>query len=155
MRALYDLRTDDVLATVLAEHGDVLGHLQVAWVAAWSSVDPRTLELCRLHVASMLGCQHERAARTPFAVAAGFDEHKAAALDRWYSSDRFTPAERACLAFTEAFVMDVASLDDDCAEAVRVELGDTGLVNFTNALLVIEQRQRLRQIWERLFGGTA
>ena len=59
--------------------------------------------------------------------------------------------QRACLAFTEQFVIDVAGLDDATAGAVRDELGEQGLVDFVSALLVIEQRQRLRLTWAQLF----
>jgi hypothetical protein len=52
---------------------------------------------------------------------------------------------------TEQFVIDVAGLDDDTAGAVREQLGEQGFVDFVNALLVVEQRQRLRLIWQRLF----
>ena len=52
-------------------------------------------------------------------------------------------------------MIDVASLDDATAGAVRDELGEEGLVDFVNALLVVEQRQRLRLIWERLFGDVS
>ena len=93
--------------------------------------------------------------RTPAAVAAGLDEN---ASRRWRSGRR-RPAsearERVCLAFAEQFVIDVASLDDATAGAVRDELGEQGLVDFVNALLVVEQRQRLRLIWERLFGDVS
>jgi hypothetical protein len=34
---------------------------------------------------------------------------------------------------------------------VRDELGEQGLVDFVSALLVIEQRQRLRLTWAQLF----
>ena len=47
-------------------------------------------------------------------------------------------------------MIDVANLDDALADAVTAELGADGLVDFTNGLLVVEQRQRLRLAWERL-----
>ena len=42
------------------------------------------------------------------------------------------------------------SLDDATANAVVDQLGAEGFGNFANALLVAEQRQRLRLIWDRL-----
>ena len=47
-------------------------------------------------------------------------------------------------------MIDVASLDDATADAVVERLGAEGFGNFVNALLVAEQRQRLRLIWDRL-----
>lgn len=139
--------TSDVIDTVLAEHPDVRQHLAQAWDAAWESVDPVLLELCRLRVAMLLGCAPELAARTPAAVSAGLDEDTVAVLADWPRSARFGQTERACLAFTEQFVIDVAGMDDETASDVRERLGDQGLIDFTSALLVVEQRQRLRQTW--------
>jgi hypothetical protein len=44
----------------------------------------------------------------------------------------------------------VAGLGDELALAVAEHLGPQGLADFTAALLVLEQRQRLRLAWERL-----
>ena len=146
---------DEVVATVLADHPDVAGALDDAWRAAWVSVDPVLLELCRLRIAMLLGCGPELRARTPEAAAAGLDEERVATLSRWPTSPLFGPTERAGLAFTEQFVIDVAGLDDATAEAVRDALGEQGLVDFVDALLVVEQRQRLRLTWQRLFEDAA
>jgi len=144
-----------VFDTVLADHPDVRGALDEAWAAAWASVDPVLLELCRLRIATLLGCEDGLATRTPAAVEAGLDEAMVAALAGWPRDERFGARERACLAFTEQFVIDVAGLDDATAAAVRDELGDDGLADFVNALLVVEQRQRLRLTWARLWGDAA
>jgi alkylhydroperoxidase family enzyme len=147
--------TADVLDAMLTRHADVRDALADAWVAAWTSVDPVLLELCRLRMAMLLDCADELAARTPAAVAAGLDEAMVAALAAWPYDARFGRRERACLAFTEQFVIDVAGLDDATAFAVRDELGEDGLADFVNALLVVEQRQRLRLTWARLFPEAA
>jgi len=73
-----------------------------------------------------------------------------AALPLWPTSPLFTPAQRACLAFTEQFVIDVASMDDATVAGVSAALGTQGLADFANALLVIEQRQRMHLAWQRL-----
>jgi hypothetical protein len=44
----------------------------------------------------------------------------------------------------------VASLGSELRDAVAEHLGADGTALFANALLVIEQRQRLRLTWERL-----
>ncbi len=147
----FERPTAEVLDAVLADHGGVLAQLSAAWDAAWDAVDPVLLELCRLRVAMLLGCAAELTARTPAAVAAGLGEDVIAVLADWPRSDRFDARQRACLAFTEQFVIDVAGLDDATAGAVRDELGEQGLVDFVSALLVIEQRQRLRLTWAQLF----
>lgn len=149
----FDRATDEVLDEVLVDHPDVRAHLAEAWDAAWTSVDPVLLELCRLRVAMLLGCSNERATRTPAAVAAGLDEAAVDELADWHRSGRFGGVERAALAFTEQWVIDVAGMDDATVFALREQLGEQGLADFTSALLVVEQRQRLRQTWRALFGG--
>jgi hypothetical protein len=143
--------TATVLASHLGDAPDVQRALDEAWDGAWSRVDPCLLELCRLQIASILRSSSEFTARTPLAVTAGFDERKAAILGSAWNSPLFTDVERACLAFTDAFVMDVAALSDEVAGAVAAHLGDAGLVDFTSALLILEQRQRLALAWTTLF----
>lgn len=151
MPTLSERPTDEVIATVLADHSDVRSSLAAVWEQAWHVVDPVLLELCRLRMAMLLGCSVEREARTPAAVAAGLDDACVEDLARWPTSPRFGARERACLALAEQFVIDVAGLDDATVAAGRDQLGEQGLVDLVNALLVVEQRQRLRLIWQQLF----
>lgn len=151
MLALFDRPTDEVLDAVLADRPDVRAELDHAWTQAWAVVDPVVLELCRLRVAMLLGCDAELAARTPGASDAGLREDTIAVLGDWPRSDRFGAPERACLAFTEQFVIDVAGMDDSTVATVHEHLGEQGLADFVSALLVVEQRQRLRLTWARLF----
>ncbi len=101
----------------------------------------------------LLGCEAEVAARTP-AAADHVDDDTLRSLAGWPGDARFDAIDRACLALTEHYVMDVATLDDETVEAVRANLGDEGLNNFVSALLVVEQRIRLRLMWDRLLGGS-
>jgi alkylhydroperoxidase family enzyme len=142
--------TSDVLASALRRHPHIADCLDDLHRAAWDVVDPMLLELCRLRIAQLLGCEPEQEARTPEALAAGLDEATVADLRAWPTSSRFGSRERACLAFCEQFVIDVAGLSDDLARAVSDELGPAAFVDFVNALLIVEQRQRLRLAWERL-----
>jgi alkylhydroperoxidase family enzyme len=142
--------TRDVLTSGLRHHPDIAARLDDLHRAAWLVVDPVLLELCRLRIAQLLGCEAEQDARTPPALAAGLDEATIADLRAWPTSSRFGSRERACLAFCEQFVIDVASLSDDLAGALADELGPEAFVDFVNAVLIVEQRQRLRLAWERL-----
>jgi len=147
--------TSEVLDAVLAGRPEVREALESAWDAAWTVVDPVVLELCRLRIATLLDCEEERRARTPAAVASGLDEERIARLAQWMTSPLFDDRQRACLAFAEQFTLDVAALDNATVLAVREQLGEQGLVDFVNALLVVEQRQRLRLVWQQLFGEAA
>jgi alkylhydroperoxidase family enzyme len=140
-----------VLARALTEQPDVDHSLEMLHEAAWSVVDPVLLELCRLRIARLLGCEHERGLRTAAAVAAGLDEATVGELARWPSSPRFGPRERACLAFCEQFVIDVAGMSDELADAVSDQMGPQAFRDFVGALLVVEQRQRRQLTYERLF----
>lgn len=60
----------------------------------------------------------------------------------------------ACLAFTEHFVLDVASMPDAVADRLVDALGPQGATDFTQALLVEEQRIRLALAFERLGIGA-
>lgn len=154
MGTLDTMATDDVLDRVLGSNAamlDVREAMARANEAAWRATEPRTLELSRLLVALLLHCDAEHHARTP---GVDVDDSVVAELPRWPTSPAFTDAERAALAFTEQFVTDVASLSDQTAEALREHVGDEDLNNFTRALLVIEQRIRLRLVWDQLLGGT-
>lgn len=130
----------DVLARVpLAGAADVHTHLVDAHQAIPDALDPDLANMIRLRVAMLLGCEAELD-----------DPELVALLPRWPDSPAFDTRAKACLAFAEQFVIDVASLPDEMLEAVRAELGDDGLSSFAHTLLVIEQRQRLALAWQRL-----
>jgi alkylhydroperoxidase family enzyme len=145
--------TGGLMASVLVDHPDVLEHLDDLHEAVWSVVDPVLLELCRLRIARLLGCQAEEERRTPAAMAAGLDEATIAELAAWPTSARFGSRERACLAVCEQLVIDVAGMSDELALAAAEQLGPQTFRDFVPALLVLEQRQRLRLAWERLYGS--
>ncbi len=140
--------TEQMFRTVLGRNPEVLAALTDAHEVAWSVVDADLLDLCRVHIAALLG--HDAGLEAPC-----LDAELLAELPGWFTSPRFSAAQRACLAFTEQFTIDAASIDDDLVAAVAAELGPDGLVNFVNALLVVEQRQRLHLIWSRLLAQVA
>jgi hypothetical protein len=146
-----DTTTDEVIAVTLAEHPRVAASLAAANAAAWQVVDPVLLELCRLRLAQLFGDTTEQAVRTAAAIDAGLDESMVTDLRQWPRSPLFGRCERACLAFCEQFFMDVANITAHETEAISAELGVQGLVDFVSALLVIEQRLRLRLAWGQLF----
>lgn len=140
--------TDEVFAGVLSHAPDVLAHLTAANRAATAAIDPRLYDLCRIRLATLLGSADT-------AVSDVVSDDTIHQLPSWPTSDAFTETERACLAFTEQFVIDVASLSDELAERVADRLGPEGFATFVNALLVIEQRERLPLVWSRLLPEEA
>jgi alkylhydroperoxidase family enzyme len=121
------------------EDSDALVALDDAYAAAWKATDEELLAVCRDRVAMLLG-------HTRTLDAMSVDDKKS--LSAWSSSEAFTQRERAALDFTEQYVVDVASISNDQAIALREHLGDEGLVSFVNALLVMEQRMTLELAFE-------
>ena len=72
---------------------------------------PRVLELCRLLVARLHGCESELRLRYRPALDAGLREAQVAALGSGDESE-FDAAERACLRFAEMFVRDPHAISD-------------------------------------------
>jgi alkylhydroperoxidase family enzyme len=155
MGSLAGLDTEVVLERILDQSvpgfADVSDELSGAHRAAWAASTPRLLELCRVRMAMLLGCAIEVNSRTPDS---GVDDATLRSLAAWPTDPRFDDTDRACLAFAEHWLIDVASIDDATVAAVRDHLGDDGLLDFVSALLVVEQRIRLRLMWDRLLGGA-
>jgi len=141
--------TQHSLNTHLAEFPDVLAELGLAHDAAWSTVNPEILELCRLRIAQLLGATSELAHRTPEAA---LHNDKYNSVAQWPTSSLFSEAEQACLSFTEEFVIDVANLGHATAVNVGELIGQQEFADFVSALLVIEQRIRISLAWQNLFG---
>jgi alkylhydroperoxidase family enzyme len=118
---------------------DALAALDAAHRAAWNTTDRALLAICRDRIAMLLG--HAPTLDT-------LSDADRAALRDWPASERFSPRDRAALAFAEQYVIDVASLTDVQAHELRAHLGDDGLATFVNALLVIEQRMTLELAFE-------
>jgi alkylhydroperoxidase family enzyme len=140
--------TGSPLEQVLGLRPELLADLKRFHALFWMDgrVDPVLLELCRLRIASLLGCTSETNVRYEPARRAGLGETKVAALSRWPTAPDFTPAERACLAFAEAFVIDVHSIDDELAAAVSEHLSPPAMVALTEALAVFEGFMRFRLV---------
>jgi alkylhydroperoxidase family enzyme len=110
---------------------------------AGARIDPVTLELCRLRIATLLRCDGARRLRSQDALRAGLSEEKVEALPLWPTSDTFSPAERACLALAEQFVMDVSGVTDELVDGVLVYLSPEECYGLVNALWVFEALQSL------------
>jgi len=115
------------------------------WRRPW--LDPVVLELCRLRVAQLVGCEAELAVRSRPALEAGLAEEKVARLERWEREPGFSGTERACLLFTEKFVLDVGSISDADAEAVSERLGPEGTVALCEALAILDGFARFRVLF--------
>lgn len=107
-------------------------------------LDPRVLELCRLRIATILGCDSERAVRFGDGADAGVHESDVDALPRWPTSSAFTDRERVCIAFAEQYVMDPHELTDDHFEALHRHLDAPALATLTLAVAMFDALGRFR-----------
>lgn len=114
----------------------------------WSDhlVDAVVLELCRIRIAQLQGATHQQSLRYEGAVAAGLTEAKVAELPRYYASERYSEHERHCISYAEKYVIDVHSLTDDDAEAVKRGMTDAEFVAFTVALGLLDGIGRFRLV---------
>jgi alkylhydroperoxidase family enzyme len=133
-------------ARVFGLRPDLLEGFERLYGLIWDKrlVDPVLLELCRLRVAEILGCDAERKARSPAAVESGLDEGAIAELATWRTSARFSDLERACLAFCEGFVKDVHGLTDEDVATITRLLGEPGTVALAEAVGLFEGFCRFR-----------
>ncbi len=108
--------------------------------ALWSqtALDPVVLELCRLRVATLLGCDGEPAG-TP-----GLSAARVAALPQWPTSPLFDEAERACLGFAEQYVMDPHGVTDEHFTALQAHLAPAAVATLVLGLAVFEALARFR-----------
>ncbi len=111
------------------EMADVLGMFNE--VVARSELEPRMHELVRYRIAIINGCIRCKTYRSPEGIAAGVTEELLAHVEGWRSSSAFTSVERLALEFAERFCTDPQSIDDQLTEALRVALGDGGLVDLS------------------------
>jgi alkylhydroperoxidase family enzyme len=128
---------------VLAGQPEILAALTSVHEAAWAAVDADLLDLCRVRMAMLLGADDSVRFH-------GLDDALVADLPNWPASPRFSSVQRACLAFTEQYVIDVASIDDGLVTDLSSAVGHDAVTNFVSALLVVEQRLRLSLAWGRL-----
>jgi alkylhydroperoxidase family enzyme len=100
------------------------------------------VELCRLRIAQLLESQFDLALRYAPAVRAGLTDEKIAALPRYLTSEHFTERERACLEFTEQFVIASSAISDEDVARVMTVLTPEEFIYLCKALSVMDQFAR-------------
>jgi alkylhydroperoxidase family enzyme len=139
---------DTALDRVFGLRPDLYDRFRAFYAVFWTHqlVDPVVLELCRLRVAQLLGCESEQRVRYRPARDAGLTEEQVTQLPAWPQGAAFTDPQRAALAFAEQFVLDPHGIDDEQRDAVIDHLGVPGLVALCQALAVFEGFSRFRTI---------
>jgi alkylhydroperoxidase family enzyme len=107
-----------------------------------AGVDPVTLELCRLRVASLVGAPTDEAFRSPLAMSDGLVD----ALSDWPDHPRFSDARRAALDFAEQYVLDAHGVTDRQADQLREHFTPSQLATLTTAIAVFDALGRARAV---------
>lgn len=109
--------------------------LRELYAALWErDVDAVTLDLCRVRLATLL--------RVP--VEAGPARDLVDDLAAWPTSARITDAQRAALAFTEQFVLDVNGFTDADADEVEAHFTLPQIATLTIAVATFDAITRVR-----------
>jgi alkylhydroperoxidase family enzyme len=114
--------------------------------ALWqqAAIGPLLLELCRLRIAQLLGCEAALVHRTPEAVADGLDENLVSSLSQWPTDARFSDQARACLGYAERLLIDAQGVSDEDADRIIDAVGQGGFLVLTYACGLFETTQRAR-----------
>ena len=131
--------------STIGELAELAAPFSALYESLWTQrhVPADVLELCRLRLAQLHQCAVElqrREVEIPI--------EKSKRLAQWDTDSSFSPAERACLAFTEVYAMDVQALTDQHADAVKIHFGDAGLVLLVEALGILDGMTRLSLLWQ-------
>lgn len=104
-------------------------------IGAWndavndSELPPRLHELIRYRIALFNNCTRCQAYRRPDGVTAGVTDDLLGAVESWRTNERYEPLECDALDFTERFIYDHNSIDDELLDRLRAGLGDDGIVD--------------------------
>jgi alkylhydroperoxidase family enzyme len=127
----------------LAERPELLQLYRSFYASLWdhAPIDPALLEICRLRIAALHGCDSELGlAYAGSNVTAG----QVANLDSWETSNQFGPVERAALRLAERMPWNHHDItDSEVADACQ-HLGEPATVALIVALALFDARCRLR-----------
>jgi alkylhydroperoxidase family enzyme len=120
--------------TVFALVPDVFDHAVAGFGLYRSSqkmLDPQLRELGQTRAGWARGSQFVYSQHCKSLRSAGVDEAKFEAIPSWATSDAFSPAERAVLAYTDCLVLDGGRVPDGVFAALREHLSDEQILAFT------------------------
>lgn len=134
----------DSMASVVSAHAD-FASLFEAFESSFVSlpqVPAATIELCRLRIAQL---HRNKAEFEREQLSTPSEQRKN--LSDWVEHPAFSDAEKACLALTEVYCIDVQAITDEHADAVKTHFGEPGLVALLQALGLYYGMTRITQVW--------
>jgi alkylhydroperoxidase family enzyme len=120
--------------TVFANSPDVLEHACrgfALYASPQRKVPAELRELGQTRAGWLVGSQFVFSQHCKSCRALGYPEDKIEALKAWQVSVLFSPVERALLAYTDALVLGFGRVDEAIFDAMRAELGDEAILEFT------------------------
>ncbi|HXQ61996.1 MAG TPA: carboxymuconolactone decarboxylase family protein [Acidimicrobiales bacterium] len=141
---------DTEFARVFGLRANLFGHFGDFYARLWDPtvMAPVVLELCRLRVAHLVGCEAELTVRSRPALDKGLTDEDVAALVSWPTAARFDDTTRACLGFTEQFVVDPSGIGAADRARVRAAVSFPRLVGLAQAVAAFDGFARFRTVLE-------
>jgi len=127
--------------TVVAQSSDVFKHCLGGFGLYRSphrKLDPKLRELGQTRAGFARGSQFVFSQHCKSMRSVGFDEQHIEAIPSWYTSDVFSPAERAVLAYTDELVLQGGRVQDATFDALREHLSEEEIIEFTYITLTYE-----------------
>lgn len=139
--------TASAFEDVLALRPDLLEGYRAFYGSLWDDelLPSRLLELCRLRIAALAGCEAEAAITH---AGSGVTALEREVLARREIPDSTSDLERRALAIASKVPFEIHGLEDDGLAALREALGDDGLVALMVALPLFDANCRLRLVLE-------
>ncbi len=143
---LQEVEANSALERVLGQRPELLARYRHFYASLFEGrrVPRRILEVCRLRIAAIHGCEAEWLIRDAGVV---LGEAELAAL-RAGRYDDFSPSERASLALAERMPHGHHSITDEQVRRVSEDLGEAGCVALVTATAFFDVMCRLRLVLE-------
>lgn len=106
-------------------------------------IEPALLEMARLRIAQIHGCNAELALRQ---TNCGFSDEKFEALSHWRNSDLFDDRERALLSYAEQIPYAHTAISDEDAAKVVEAIGEADYVAFSVAVGMFDAICRVKMV---------
>jgi len=99
--------------------------------SAKRKLSPQLRELGQLRAGYARGSRFVYSQHCKSARGVGLSEEKIEAIRAWSIASCYSPVERAVLAYSDCLVLEGGRVPDDVFEALRAELSDTEILEFT------------------------
>jgi len=131
--------------TIMAHHRGILlnsAMFEMGNERVLKRLDPALRDLVIHRVSTEIGCSWCIDFGTMLSIRAGMNIDRLRELDRYETSNAFTPLEKLALAYADATTAQPMTVTDDMVAELRRHLDDAQLVELTYAIVLENQRSR-------------